>query len=167
MLNRILCAPMSFFDTTPKGRLINRFAADVNDVDILIPQACNGIFVLGLRMVGIIIVVCITNYAFVGVVLPILLAYWAIQRFYVTTGRQLRRILTIRRSPVFSHFSETLSGAATVRAYDLQESFRRDCRDKIDSVMAAFFCTTFSNRYSSLSFVKIFALHIWQVCPYL
>ncbi len=79
MLYKILRAPMSFFDTTPKGRLINRFASDVNDVDMLIPQSCNGIMVFGLRIAGVVAVVCATNAAFVAVIIPILVAYYLIQ----------------------------------------------------------------------------------------
>ncbi len=150
MLFRILRAPMSFFDTTPKGRLINRFSSDIADVDQLIPQSCNNIVRFSLRLLAIFVVICITSYYFIFVMIPVAAAYWAIQTFFMATGRQIRRILSIRRSPIYSHFAETLSGAATIRAYDLEETFKQACRDKVDRIVSAFMVLNNACRWNSV-----------------
>ena len=60
----------------------------------------------------------------IAVILPLVLAYWAVQKLYVETSRQLKRIESSTRSPIYSWFGESVSGAATIKAYGMQvESF--------------------------------------------
>ncbi len=123
MLERILRSPMSFFDTTPLGRILNRFSKDVDILDVTIPMnlrmLCNQLY----NVVGTIFVICFANPLFIAVVLPIALMYYFLQKFYVTTARQVKRMESITRSPIYSHFGETINGAATIRAYDVVDRY--------------------------------------------
>ena len=59
------------------------------------------------------------------------------QQFYIVTSNQVRRILSTRNSPIFSHFGETITGAHSIRAYERQEDFIKQCDDYIDKMQAA------------------------------
>ena len=81
---------MYFFDTTPLGRILNRFSKDMDILDVTIPMnmrmLCNQLY----NVVGTLFVICFANYWFIIVVIPILIMYYFLQKFYVTTARQVK-----------------------------------------------------------------------------
>ncbi len=70
-----------------------------------------------------------------------------LQRFYVATSRQLKRLESVSRSPIYSHFGETIQGAPTIRAYRQQEKFISDSEAKVDKNQVAYFPSIVSNRF--------------------
>ena len=117
LLYNILRSPMSFFDTNPTGRIINRFSSDIDAIDQMIPfQMADFIWCL-MEAIAIIIIISYTTPQFLIVVVPLFTIYFLIQRYYIPSSRQLKRLYSISKSPIFSHFNETVSGAATIRAY--------------------------------------------------
>ena len=133
MVQSVLGAPMSFFDTNPKGRIVNRFAKDIDLVDGNIPLTFGALMRLGFGVFGVIIVISTTLPIFIAIIIPITIAYYFLQRFYVSTSRQLRRLESSTRSPVYSLFGEAVSGVSTVKAYGLQEEFCKQMEDKVDT----------------------------------
>jgi ABC-type multidrug transport system fused ATPase/permease subunit len=131
-LLRVFKAPMSFFDTTPLGRIINRFSKDQDSVDNNIVDA--------LRMFLTTLATCVASLALIvlfvwefSIVAVILMAfYYMVQLYYRATSRELKRLDAISKSPLFAHFQETLSGMSTVRAYREEERFMKRNRDLID-----------------------------------
>lgn len=77
------------------------------------------------------------------------------QRVYVATSRQLKRIESVSRSPIYSHFLETINGASTIRAYSQQQRFIRDNYYRTDENQVAYYCTISSNRQGKLIFVQV------------
>ena len=71
---------------------------------------------------------------------------WNCQRFYVATSRQLKRIESVSRSPIYSHFGETIQGVATIRAYKQQDRFIQESEDKVDENQIAYFPSIVANR---------------------
>ena len=108
MLSRILRSPMSFFDTTPLGRILNRFSKDIDIVDVTIPGILRGLISQLLGVLGTIIIVCYSNVYFIAVIIPLGLVFYLLQKFYVSTARQVKRLESISRSPIYSHFGETV-----------------------------------------------------------
>lgn len=114
----ILCcqATVTFFDTTPTGRILNRFSSDLYCVDDSLPFILN-IFLA--NMYGLLGMLVIITYGlpWIGLVLLTLAAlYFSIQRYYRRTSRELKRLYSVTLSPIYTHFSETLSGLSSIRA---------------------------------------------------
>ncbi|XP_076819731.1 multidrug resistance-associated protein 1-like isoform X1 [Clavelina lepadiformis] len=150
MLDNIVQVPMSFFDTTPLGRIVNRFSKDIYLIDDTIPQSFSGFLETLFMSIATIFAIVFSLPIFGAVILPILILYWFVQRFYVKTSRQLQRLESISRSPIYSHFSETLTGVSTIRAYRLQQSFIQQNEAKVDANQKAHYPNIVSNRWLSL-----------------
>ncbi|XP_077460374.1 ATP-binding cassette sub-family C member 10 isoform X2 [Stigmatopora argus] len=116
LLDRVIKATVSFFDTTPLGRILNRFSSDVYSVDDSLPFILNILLANVFALLG---TLAVTSAALPWSLLalpPLGLLYFSTQRFYRHTSRELKRLCSVTLSPVYSHFSETLGGLATIRA---------------------------------------------------
>eukprot|EP01133_Synstelium_polycarpum_P004374 gene4374-5117_t len=120
MFASIIRAPMSFFDTTPLGRIVNRFTRDQDVVDTLLPQSVSQSILLSLTVIITIFVVAAMTPPLLFVLVPIAIIFYFIQTLYRYTSRELQRLVSVMRSPIFEHFTETLHGATTIRAYAQQ-----------------------------------------------
>lgn len=114
---------MSFFDTTPIGRILNRFSKDVDIIDAVLPMSIRFWIMMFFNVIAVVVVISYSTPIFLSVVLPLAIVYYLIQKFYVATSRQLKRIESITRSPIYSHFSETITGQSTIRAYNEVERY--------------------------------------------
>ncbi|KAL6101831.1 abcc2 [Pungitius sinensis] len=150
LLNNILRVPMVFFDTTPIGRVVNRFAKDIFTVDEAIPQSFRSWLLCLLGVVGTLFVICLATPFFTIVIIPLTLLYYFVQRFYVATSRQLRRLDSVSRSPIYSHFSETVSGLSVIRAYGHQERFLKHNETIIDENLKSLYPWIVSNRWLAI-----------------
>ncbi|XP_058646611.1 ATP-binding cassette sub-family C member 10 isoform X2 [Onychostoma macrolepis] len=116
LLSSVLKATMTFFDTTPLGRILNRFSSDIYSVDDSLPFVLN---ILLANVFGLLGMLLVMSYGLPWVLLPLLplgVLYYQTQCFYRHSSRELKRLCSLTLSPVYSHFSETLSGLSTVRA---------------------------------------------------
>ena len=147
MLMRILRSPMYFFDTTPLGRILNRFTKDIDILDSTIPMNVRQLFNQGLTVAGTVIAVVYALPIFIVIVIPIGILYYFIQKFYVATARQVKRMESITRSPIFNHFSETITGSPTIRAFNRVESFTMENEKRIDDNQITYYPTIVANRW--------------------
>ncbi|XP_076816557.1 multidrug resistance-associated protein 1-like isoform X1 [Clavelina lepadiformis] len=150
VLTNILRAPIRFFDTTPIGRIINRFSKDVYTLDELLPYSLRSWTGCMWNCVGIIVVIMYSTVEFGIVIVPIGILYLVAQRFYVRTSRQLKRLESVTRSPIYSHFSETLSGVSSIRAYQHQRRFILDSESKVDFNQRCYYPNIISNRWLAI-----------------
>uniref|UniRef100_A0A2C9K9A9 ABC-type glutathione-S-conjugate transporter n=1 Tax=Biomphalaria glabrata TaxID=6526 RepID=A0A2C9K9A9_BIOGL len=150
LLDNILKAPMSFFDTTPMGRIVNRFSKDIETVDNTLPATIRSFYICVFTVLGTIVTIGYSTPLFLVVILPLGILYWLIQRFYIPTSRQLKRIESTTRSPIYVHFSETVSGAATIRAYGVTERFIEDSKARVDHNLSFYFASIVANRWLGL-----------------
>ncbi len=123
MVVAILQAPVLFFDSNPLGRILNRFSKDVGCVDELLPKTFLFSIQLLLLVFASILVPIVTNSWLLIVVVPVSLMVVYISKYYLKTSRELKRLESICRSPVFSHISETLNGLDTIRTRGRQTDF--------------------------------------------
>ncbi|CAK7301445.1 ATP-binding cassette sub-family C member 2 [Vulpes lagopus] len=147
LLSNILQAPMSFFDTTPTGRIVNRFAGDISTVDDTLPQSLRSWILCFLGIISTLVMICTATPVFIIVIIPLGIIYVSIQIFYVATSRQLKRLDSVTRSPIYSHFSETVSGLSVIRAFEHQQRFLKHNEVGIDTNQKCVFSWIVSNRW--------------------
>jgi ATP-binding cassette subfamily C (CFTR/MRP) protein 1 len=123
---------MSFFDQTPLGRILSRFSKDQENVDnsltITLAQFFNYIFGAGATFV---LVIAVTPW-FIIPLIPMLIIYILFQQVFHKTTREVKRLDSLFRSPLYAHFSETLNGITTIRAFDDEARFLSDHMQKVD-----------------------------------
>lgn len=117
MAKTVLRSPMSFFETTPVGRIINRFSSDVQAVDSTLQWVFAFFFrsILNYAVTVILISYNMPWFLIVNAVLLIIYIYY--QAFYITLSRELKRLTSVSTSPIMSLFSETLGGHAVINAF--------------------------------------------------
>ncbi|XP_070559515.1 ATP-binding cassette sub-family C member 8-like [Ptychodera flava] len=133
LLRNIIHAPLRFFDTTPIGRILNRFSNDTQIIDLKLWTTWISLLYSASLCISAIIVNAIVTPIFLVAVTPLLVAYYFVQRYYVATSRELQRLDSITKSPLLSHFSETLGGLPIIRAYRDEKRFRRRLLQAIDT----------------------------------
>ncbi|XP_035695059.1 multidrug resistance-associated protein 1-like [Branchiostoma floridae] len=146
-LLNILRSPMQFFDVTPMGRIMNRFSQDMNTVDNVIPMVIRMWLTCVFLVLSALFVISFSTPLFLAIILPIALPYYFLLRFYLETSRQLKRMESISRSPIYSHFSETVQGTSTIRAYDRGQQFVFQNQVKVDQNQMAYYPKIVSNRW--------------------
>ncbi|XP_021203914.2 multidrug resistance-associated protein 1 isoform X3 [Bombyx mori] len=160
LLDNVLKTPLHFFEVTPIGRILSRFSKDIEIIDSMLPsQLINGVYCV-FELIGILFVISLSTPSFLAIVVPVGLVYYVIQRFYVATSRQLKRLESIARSPIFSHFGETISGAATIRAFNVTERFIEESNEKLDRNLAYCYAIVVGKRWLGfrLEFIGNFIL---------
>ncbi|POS84754.1 hypothetical protein EPUL_003663 [Erysiphe pulchra] len=149
-ITRVLRAPMSFFDTTPLGRITNRFSRDVDIMDNELSEAIR-VFCMTLVMILTVFCLIIAYFPFfILALVPLSIFFIYSSGYYRKSGRQLKRIESILRSHVFAKFSEGLSGTACIRAYGVQELFISKIQATLDNMNGAYFLTFANQRWSSI-----------------
>ena len=101
-------------------------------------------------MVSMVIGISLANPIFLATMVPIFAVYWLIQHSYIKTSRQLKRLESVARSPIYSFFSETLAGISSIRAYKAQQEFMDDNQKKVDYSQIAYQPNLASNRWLSI-----------------
>ncbi|KAF5296657.1 hypothetical protein FQR65_LT10197 [Abscondita terminalis] len=148
LLSNVLRAPANtFFDITPVGRILNRFSKDVETLDVVLPQTFRSFVHCFFSVLATLFVISYTTPIFVAVVVPIGVVYYLVQRFYVATSRQLKRLESVSRSPIYSHFGETVTGASAIRAYGQTERFILESEAKVDFNQVCYFPSVIANRW--------------------
>ncbi|CAK9175317.1 unnamed protein product [Ilex paraguariensis] len=133
ILQSILHAPMSFFDTTPSGRILSRASTDQTNIDVLLPLFMGVTLAMYITLLSIIIITCQYAWPIAFLLIPLgWLNIWY-RGYYLATSRELTRLDSITKAPVIHHFSESISGVMTIRCFRKQESF---CQENINRVNA-------------------------------
>ncbi|KAK2583563.1 hypothetical protein KPH14_009513 [Odynerus spinipes] len=146
-LQHVLHNPMSFFDKTPTGRILSRLGKDTDVVDNILPTILRSWITCLFGVIATLVVISLSTVEFIAVIVPIGLIYYFIQRFYVATSRQLKRLESISRSPIYSHFSESVTGAQTIRAFGVQDRFIHESESKVDFNQVCYYPGIIANRW--------------------
>ena len=149
-MTRVLRAPMSFFDTTPLGRITNRFAKDVDVMDNNLTDAMRMYF-FTLAMITSVFILIIVYFHYFAIALgPLLLMFLFSASYYRSSAREIKRHESVLRSEVFARFSEAVSGTASIRAYGLQDHFVNGIYKSVDQMNSAYYLTFSNQRWLSV-----------------
>ncbi|XP_078519309.1 multidrug resistance-associated protein 1-like isoform X1 [Lissotriton helveticus] len=163
LLHNVLRSPMSFFERTPSGNLVNRFSKEIDTIDSTIPQIIKMFMGSMFNVIGACIIILLSTPIVAVVIPPLGIIYFFVQRFYVATSRQLKRLESVSRSPVYSHFSETLLGISVIRAFEEQKRFKQLSDLKVDENQKAYYPSIVANRWLAIrleyvgNFIVLFA----------
>ncbi|KAK8748976.1 hypothetical protein OTU49_015623, partial [Cherax quadricarinatus] len=147
ILHSVMHLPMHFFDTNPIGRLINRFGKDVDTLDNVLPWSLRSWLLCFFTVASTFLAIIYSTPIFVVVMVPTIIIYYLVQVLYVTTSRQLKRIESVSRSPIYSHFQESIQGASTIRAYSKEQEFILESEKKVDLNQVCYFPSVMANRW--------------------
>jgi ATP-binding cassette subfamily C (CFTR/MRP) protein 1 len=147
MAYAIFRSPMSFFETTPSGRILNRFSSDIYRIDEVLARTFNMLFANGARAIFTLVVISFSTPVFISLIIPLGALYLWIQRYYLRTSRELKRLDSVSRSPIYAHFQESLSGISTIRAYQQQKRFSLENEWRVDANLRAYFPSINANRW--------------------
>ncbi|RZC79401.1 hypothetical protein C5167_003644 [Papaver somniferum] len=146
LLSKLISAPVNFFDRTPTGRLLNRLSSDLYMIDDSLPFLLNILLANLFGLVGIAAVLSYVQVIFLLLLLPLWYIYSKLQFYYRATSRELRRLDSVSRSPIYTSFTETLDGSSTIRAFKAEDYFLGRFMDHI----ALYQKTSYSELIASL-----------------
>ncbi|KAK1268576.1 ABC transporter C family member 10 [Acorus gramineus] len=147
LLNSLFRAPMSFFDSTPLGRILSRVSSDLSIIDLDVPFSF--VFTIGATMnaysnLGVLAVV---TWQVLFVSVPMILLSIRLQRYYLSSAKEFMRINGTTKSVVANHLAESLAGATTIRAFKEEERFFAKNLELIDKNASPFFHTFSANEW--------------------
>uniref|UniRef100_A0A0E0PDB5 ABC transporter C family member 13 n=1 Tax=Oryza rufipogon TaxID=4529 RepID=A0A0E0PDB5_ORYRU len=133
MLHCIMRAPMSFFDSTPTGRILNRASNDQSVLDLEIANKLGWCVFSVIQILGTIGVMSQVAWPVFAIFVPVTVVCFMCQRYYIPTARELARLSQIQRAPILHHFAESLTGASSIRAYGQKDRFRKSNLGLVDN----------------------------------
>jgi len=143
----VLAAPLRFFDSTPTGRVLNRFARDLEVVDDELSwsfeQACR---TLASTLATLLLIVSLLPWVLIAA-LPVLVLYVRVQRDFRRAARESRRLESISRSPRYAHFKELVTGLDVIHAFGREAFFMRGFYDILSHYQRMHFCNIKLNRW--------------------
>ncbi|XP_071733698.1 ABC transporter C family member 3-like [Rutidosis leptorrhynchoides] len=120
----IFRSPMSFFDSTPSGRILNRASTDQSAVDMQIPYQVGSFVFAIIQLLAIMAVMSQCSWPMIFVLIPVGgLCIW-LQQYYLPSAREMARLVGVCKGPVIQNFAETISGSTTIRSFDQQDRFQ-------------------------------------------
>ncbi|KAL1862548.1 ATP-binding cassette transporter yor1 [Diaporthe australafricana] len=149
-ITRVLRAPMSFFDTTPLGRITNRFSRDVDVMDNNLSDAMRMYFFSVAAIMSTFALIIAYFHYFAIALVPLFFLFIFATSYYRASAREVKRFESVFRSSVFAKFGEGLSGVSSIRAYGLKDRFIDNLRDSIDEMNAAYYLTFSNQRWLSV-----------------
>lgn len=164
MLKRVVRCSIQFFDSTPVGRIINRFSGDFSSVDAKLPNmfaSFSGyVFRVAATLVSQAVILPYTMIASA----VIMVIFITLQQYYRPVSRELRRLNSVTTSPVYAHLAETMNGLQTVKSYGRQEGFIARAAERMDVNTRVQMFMSFSNRWVGIRFDGLGSLLVSVVC---
>ncbi|XP_074357974.1 ABC transporter C family member 2-like isoform X2 [Apium graveolens] len=166
MLYSILRAPMVFFHTNPIGRMINRFAKDLGDVDREVATYGNMFLSQVFQLLSTFVLIGIVSTISLWAIMPLLILFYAAYLYYQSTAREVKRLDSITRSPVYAQFGEALNGLSTIRAYKAYDRMANINGKSMDNNIRFTLVNISSNRWLTIKLQTLGGLMIWLTATF-
>ncbi|CAF3807803.1 unnamed protein product [Rotaria sp. Silwood1] len=150
MLKGILYTSLRFFENNPSGRILNRASKDQQVIDEALPLALIDTMQYLLMTLGSIVIIGITNPWVLLILIPLVPTILWLRLFYMRSSRQLKRLESVTRSPIYTLFSTSLDGLTSIRAFDVQGDFLKMFIERIDVNSRAYFILSATTHWFGL-----------------
>ncbi|XP_072278482.1 ATP-binding cassette sub-family C member 8-like [Pyxicephalus adspersus] len=138
---------MRFFETTPLGSILNRFSADFNTIDQHIPTTLECLSRSTLLCISALAVISYVTPIFIISLVPLVITCYFIQKYFRVASRDLQQVEDSTQLPLLAHFSETVEGLTTIRAFRYEARFQQKLLELTDSNNIASLFLTAANRW--------------------
>ncbi|KAJ6796498.1 ABC transporter C family member 2-like [Iris pallida] len=166
MLNSILRAPMVFFHTNPLGRIINRFAKDLGDIDRNVAVFVNLFLQQVSQLLSTFVLIGIVSTISLWAIMPLLILFYAAYLYYQSTAREVKRLDSITRSPVYAQFGEALNGLSTIRAYKAYDRMAAINGKSMDNNVRYTLANMSANRWLAIRLETLGGIMIWLTATF-
>ncbi|CAI9089677.1 OLC1v1024296C2 [Oldenlandia corymbosa var. corymbosa] len=166
MLNSILRAPMLFFHTNPLGRIINRFAKDLGDIDRNVAPFVNMFLGQVAQLISTFILIGIVSTMSLWAIMPLLVLFYIAYLYYQSTAREVKRLDSVSRSPVYAQFGEALNGLSTIRAYKAYDRMANINGKSMDNNIRFTLVNMSGNRWLGIRLEFLGGLMIWLTATF-
>ncbi|MCL7032709.1 hypothetical protein MKW94_014411, partial [Papaver nudicaule] len=166
MLHSILRSPMLFFHTNPIGRVINRFAKDLGDIDRNVAVYVNMFFSQGFQLISTFVLIGIISTISLWAIMPLLIVFYSAYLYYQSTSREVKRLDSISRSPVYAQFGEALNGLSTIRAYQAYDRMSNINGKSMDNNIRYTLVNMSANRWLGIRLETVGGLMIWLTATF-
>jgi ABC-type multidrug transport system fused ATPase/permease subunit len=147
LMERVTHARFRFFDATPLGQIMNRFSKDIEAVDQEIAPVAVGVVHCMFSILTIVVLISVITPGFLIAGVFITILYFIIGKIYISSSRDLKRLESVQRSPLYQQFGETLSGMTTIRAYGDERRFIRENLHRVNTHSRPFIYLWAANRW--------------------
>ncbi|KAG0285664.1 Canalicular multispecific organic anion transporter 1, partial [Dissophora globulifera] len=162
LLTRVIRLPVSLFDMTPMRRIVNRFSSDIAAIDGQLPAEWNSMFSFMLTIGGTNFVMAYSMSIFLFPISWLILAYFLTQYNFIKSSSSLKRLYSVSKSPLYQHFSETLTGVSTIRVMKgLREQFVHENDERVDLIANRYNVYGYGNRWLTIRLESLGAIIIF------
>ncbi|WCJ24252.1 multidrug resistance-associated protein 1 [Euphorbia peplus] len=166
MLGSILRAPMVFFHTNPLGRIINRFAKDLGDIDRNVAPFVNMFLGQVFQLLSTFVLIGIVSTMSLWAIMPLLVLFYGAYLYYQSTAREVKRLDSVSRSPVYAQFGEALNGLSTIRAYKAYDRMADINGRSMDNNIRFTLVNMSGNRWLGIRLETLGGVMIWLTATF-
>ncbi|KAG8385285.1 hypothetical protein BUALT_Bualt03G0026100 [Buddleja alternifolia] len=166
MLCSLFRAPMVFFHTNPIGRVINRFAKDLGDIDHNVANFVNMFLSQLCQLLSTFVLIGFVSTISLWAIMPLLILFYAAYIYYQSTGREVKRLDSITRSPIYAQFGEALNGLSTSRAYKAYDQMANINWKSMDNNVRFTLINISSNRWLTIRLQTLGGIMIWLTATF-
>ncbi|KAK7044499.1 multidrug resistance-associated ABC transporter protein [Favolaschia claudopus] len=153
LLETVLFAKIRFHDTVSRGRVLNRFGKDFEGIDSSLSDNFGRSTMYFISSITTILTLSfVGGMPFIVATIVTFLFYYSAAKVYGQTSRDMRRLDSVTRSPLYSMYSETIAGVTILRAFGASSKFLRDMLRCVDTNSNPYYWLWGVNRWLSIRF---------------